>query len=349
MHLFMYALKHAVNPHAIPMIDLSSLVHHGTRLVRPECVLAHSSGIVFASDWTGNGGVAAVSPNGSVDRILVTDSSEPLRPNGIALEPDGTFLLAHLGNNDGGIFRLHADGRTDPVVTELAGEAIPPTNFVVRDLAKRLWITVSTRKSPRSLDYRPNASSGMIIVSDEKGTRIAADGLGYANECAISPDQRYLYVNETFGRRVTRFEITENGTLVRREVIASFDTGTFPDGLCFDQEGGIWITSIISNRVIRIDLSGRQHMVLEDCNRAHVADIEQAFRENRMVRPHLDVNPSGVLRNISSLAFGGPHLRTAYLGCLLGDSIMTFASPVAGHSPIHWDYDLGSIRNILGK
>jgi hypothetical protein len=57
-----------------------------------------------------------------------------------------------------------------------------------------------------------------------------------------------------------------------------------------------------------------------------------------MGRAHLDNLPSRVLRNVSSLAFGGPDLRTAYVGCLLGDSIAVFDSPVAGHPPAHWRY-----------
>jgi hypothetical protein len=44
------------------------------------------------------------------------------------------------------------------------------------------------------------------------------------------------------------------------------------------------------------------------------------------------------LKNISSIAFGGPDLRTAYLGCLLGDALATFRSPVAGAPPAHWNY-----------
>jgi hypothetical protein len=57
-----------------------------------------------------------------------------------------------------------------------------------------------------------------------------------------------------------------------------------------------------------------------------------------MGRPHLDKAAGRILRNISSLAFGGPDLRTAYLGCLLGDTLAHFRSPVAGHPPRHWLY-----------
>jgi hypothetical protein len=55
-----------------------------------------------------------------------------------------------------------------------------------------------------------------------------------------------------------------------------------------------------------------------------------------MGRPHLDKAAGRVLRNISSIAFGGPALRTAYLGCLLDQRLPTFDVPVAGQPPAHW-------------
>jgi sugar lactone lactonase YvrE len=42
---------------------------------------------------------------------------------------------------------------------------------------------------------------------DECGPRIVADGLGYTNELAFSPDGRWLYVNETYGQRISRCEL----------------------------------------------------------------------------------------------------------------------------------------------
>jgi hypothetical protein len=48
---------------------------------------------------------------------------------------------------------------------------------VTRDRAGRLWLTVSTRLSPRSLDYRRSAASGFVVMDDGRGARIVADGL----------------------------------------------------------------------------------------------------------------------------------------------------------------------------
>ncbi len=57
-----------------------------------------------------------------------------------------------------------------------------------------------------------------------------------------------------------------------------------------------------------------------------------------MDRPHLDGIKSRVLRNISSIAFSGADRRTAVLGCLLGDALVTLQLPVAGVAPMHWSY-----------
>ena len=120
--------------------------------------------------------------------------------------------------------------------------------------------------------------------------------------------------------------------------VTGFGKGTYPDGLSFDAEGGVWITSIVSNRVIRVAPDGSQQLVLEDADPAHLDWTEEAYLAGTMGRPHLDKAAGRVLKNISSLAFGGPGLRTAYLGCLLGDAIASFPSPVAGHPPAHWNH-----------
>jgi sugar lactone lactonase YvrE len=320
------------------MIDLDDITFIASGLKRPECVLTHESGLLFAADWTGSGGVAVISPAGAVRRI---EADRPVRPNGIALEPGGTFLLAELGAETGGVFRLHPDGAVEPVVTKLDGRPLPPTNYAHRDTNGRLWITVSTRRKPRDLGYRADVDDGFIVLADARGVRIVADRLGYTNECLVAPDGAHLYVNETFTRRLSRFPIAADGTLGPKEVVASFGAGTYPDGLTFDAEEGVWITSIVSNRVIRIAPDGGQDVMVEDADADHIAWTEQAYRAGELGRPHLDTPAGRRLRNISSLAFGGKDLRTAYLGCLLGDSIACFDSLVAGHPPVHWTHPLG--------
>jgi sugar lactone lactonase YvrE len=228
----------------------------GQGLNRPECVLTHRSGWTFAASWEGKGGVTAIAPDGRASHHLARTAGPPVRPNGVALEPEGTFLLAHLGADDGGVHRLHPDGALEPVLTEVAGRPIPPSNFPAVDNLGRLWLSVSTTVVPRARDYNPNATTGMIILKDHRGARVVADDLGYANEFIVSADCRALYVNETFRRRLVRYEIAADGALQGPEVIVAFGPGDFPDGLAMDADGGFWVTSIVSNRLIHIDADG---------------------------------------------------------------------------------------------
>lgn len=315
--------------------QLSSL---GSNLIRPECVLATRSGALYTADW--RGGVAQVLPDGTETLFTGTmPDGLTARPNGIALMADGSFLMAQLGESDGGVYRLTREGQITPWLREVDGMDLPPTNYVVQDAAGRTWITVSTRLTPRAAAYRSDVANGFVVCVSANGhARIVADGLGYTNEVAVHPSGRWLYVNETFGRRLSRFPLLADGSLGTCETVTEFGAGTFPDGLAFDEEGSAWIVSIVSNRLIRVAQDGSQQVYLEDNEPGHLAWVEQAFQSQSMGRPHLDAIQSQRLRNISSIAFAGPERRTGVLGCLLGNRLETLSMPVAGVAPFHWNF-----------
>lgn len=324
------------NPTAVAALD--ALGRLGSELVRPECVLATAAGDVFTADW--RGGVAHLKPDGSQALYVgQLPDGRTLRPNGIALLADGSFLLAQLGDTDGGVYRLQRNGSTTPWLMAVNGVDLPPTNFVLPDALGRTWITVSTRQQPRAAAYRSDVADGFIVCVNPAGqATIVAEGLGYTNEVALHPSGQWLYVNETFARRLSRFALRADGSLGARETVAAFDEGTFPDGLAFDEAGHAWVVSIVSNRLIRVAPDGSCTLWLQDVDAEHLAWVESAYRAHTMGRPHLDRAASKVLRNISSIAFTGPDGRTAVLGCLLGDSLATLRLPVAGARPVHWDY-----------
>jgi sugar lactone lactonase YvrE len=328
----------------IAPIPLDEIRFRGNGLSRPECLVTHASGLIFASDWQGSGGIACVAPGGAVTRLAARrPADDPLRPNGIALEAGGSFLVAHLGAEHGGLYRLHPDGACEPVLLEVNGQPLPPCNFPLVDSQGRIWLTVSTRAVPRARDYRPGADSGFIVLIEKGAARIVADGLGYTNECALSADESALYVNETFARRLTRFAVAADGSLSHPTVVATFGAGTFPDGLVLDATGAIWITSIVSNRLIRVSPDGHKTLVLEESDPAHLAEVERAFQADHMGRAHLDGSPARTLRNISSLVFGGPGLNEAHLGCLLGERIAILDLPARGLPPPSYTAPLGAL------
>ncbi len=319
----------------------------GHDLNRPECVIAHASGILLVPDWTGNGGISVIFADGAVKRHLVRNAPQVLRPNGIALLEGGDVLLVHLGDEDGGVWRMKPDGTVELEIGEVDGSPLPPSNFCHVDRDDRRWVSVSTRHVPRASAYNRNVCDGFIVLADRQGARIVADGLGYTNECLVHPDGQRLLVNETFSRRLTAFDIAESGDLKNRRTITEFSAGTFPDGMAFDENGDTWIVSIVSNRLIRVDDKGRQSIVVEDADADFMAVAEQAYQAGEMGRPHLDNNPAANLRNISSMAFDGADRRRIVFGCLLGDRLPCVPAPVPGWTMPHYHADITPLLRAL--
>ena len=65
----------------------------------------------------------------------------------------------------------------------------------------------------------------------------------------------------------------------------------------------------------------------------------QAFQNGTYNRQdHLDSGGRRRLGNLSGIGFGGPDLKTVYLGSLFGRQIATFRSPIAGAKPVQWEF-----------
>jgi sugar lactone lactonase YvrE len=330
--------------------DFNNISWRGDSLVRPECVLATAAGYLYVSDF--RGGVTEIAADGTQTFFggQHVEGIGLLKPNGIALLENGDFLIAHLGDSQGGIFRISREGHCSTYISEVDGVAMEPSNFIYLDYQGRLWITVSTTVTPRADAYRKDIGDGYIAVIENGVARKVADGLGYTNEVYVDPDGEHLYVNATFSRELIRFDISadsdyQNNQLTNPQVIANFPAGTFPDGLTRDQEGNFWVTSIVSNRIIKVTPNGEQQVVLQDNDAQHMDWVEEAFQTGQMGRPHLDDIKSECLKSTSSLAFSGPGLSVINLGCLLDqkipslDSRLLLAQGAAGCAPAHWHFD----------
>lgn len=313
-----------------PLVPMSAVNWVGEGLKRPECVLTTAKGEVFAGDH--HSGIAEI---GKPKRDIV-GAPPGFLPNGVAMRSDRQFLLANLGPG-GGVWRLDQDWRLYPHRFEADGELLRVCNFVGVDRDGTEWISVSTRTFPRELSFRPRHADGFIVRADKDGAHIVADGIGFTNECRVDPTGKWLYVNETCAKRVSRFPI-QGKTLGKRETVLDFGPGEFPDGFAFDCEGAAWVACVCANRLIRAEANGRRTLILDGSDPATVAEGETYFNADRGGRHHVDIGARSPLKNIASVAFGGPDLKTVYLGNLAGSAIATFRSPIAGAEPVQWRF-----------
>ncbi len=312
-------------------LDLSDLTYTGHDLVRPESVLAQPNGTLWTSD--GRGGVTRINPNGSQQFI---DGLGGTEPNGLAMTDDGSIIVANLGLSK--VQKLHPDGKVEDYLTEVDGVSITTPNFVFLDSRNRLWISVMTREHhwwPAAASPHPD---GYILLLDEKGPHIVADGLFLTNEIRLDAAEEYLYVVETNMNHILRFRVQPDGSLTDKEVFGpnKLGTGAAIDGFAFDVEGNLWVTLVLRNGLGIITTDGDYQVVFEDPRE----DVLKSFEEkiaSGTAEPNDMVRAAGsTLQFITSLAFGGPDLRTVYLGSLAMSTLPTFQSPVAGLPLRHW-------------
>jgi sugar lactone lactonase YvrE len=99
--------------------------------------------------------------------------------------------------------------------------------------------------------------SACIARVDPDGAIVrAAEDLMFPNGSVITPDGNTFIVGETYGNRLTAFDIADDGALVNRRVFAALDD-CFPDGICLDKEGAVWVADAKGCRVLRVFEGGR--------------------------------------------------------------------------------------------
>ena len=314
----------------IEPFSVSDLSEIGSQLNRPECVLAVPDGSLYTGDWTF--GIARIDPDGTTGPAVDVDLiAEGFRPNGIALMPNGDFLITNMARA-GGVWRVSQRGEISPFATELAGHPIPPTNFVLVD-GERTWITISSTERKHE-HFTAAANTGKILLVQNGHVTVAADGLNWTNEVRVSPRGEYLFVNETFACRTTRYDIAADGMLSSPVQIV-FPHDIYPDGMAFDVEGGLWIACVISNRLVRVAPDLTWTILFEDPDPA-LSEIASSYANGALTWEQISLSRGSQLSNLSSIAFGGPDLQSIYLGGLGHDSVRVLRSPVPGEPMEHW-------------
>jgi gluconolactonase len=328
-------------------VDPLSLKTIGTDLQRPECILAEPNGSLWSAD--ARGGVMHIRPDGSQTLIAqqvesgfsdTTDEASKFTsgtlPNGLTFARNGDILISNFGTDR--LELMTRTGESKILHDTLNGRPIGKVNFVLRDSRDRVWITVSTTISNWMEACSPNVIDGFIAVADEKGLRIVADNLHFTNEIRFDAKEEWLYAVETCGMKITRFRVGPNATLSHRETFGPESHNAFIDGITFDAFGNLWGTHIMTDRIFAITPDGDLRILLDDDNGSVEGKaLLDAFAQDS-VTPELQLACGGTIANwMASLTFGGPDLKTVYIGSLRGTTIPYFTAPVAGLPMIHWN------------
>lgn len=211
-------------------------------LVFPESPRWHD-GRLWVSDW-GAHEVIAVDRKGTSE-VVARVQSFPLC---IDFLPDDRLLL--VSARDRRLLRREPDG-TVVTYADLSPLSEKPWNDIVVDGRGNAYV------NNIGFDFPGGAFAPGIValVTPEGAARQVADGLAFPNGMAVTLDNTTLIVAESYGNRLTAFDIAADGSLSKRRVWAELG-GDHPDGICLDAENAVWYSDVGAQHCVRVREGG---------------------------------------------------------------------------------------------
>jgi sugar lactone lactonase YvrE len=201
----------------------------------------------------------AVYSVGADGQGLRVEAEIPQQPSGLGWLPDGRLLVVSM--RDQRLVTVEPDGSLREYA-DLSGHIRGYPNDMVVDADGRAYVGEFGFDLMAGAPVEP---ARLLCVEPDGTVRVAAERMAFPNGSVITEDGRLL-VCETFGNRVSAFDIGADGSLGGRHVHADF--GPAPtateleealaqvvvgaDGCCLDAEGALWVADTVGGRVIRI-------------------------------------------------------------------------------------------------
>lgn len=311
-------------------LTLSELQTVGQNLERPESIIAERDGTLWISDARGI--VTRMDRDGS--QTLLGNVGH--QPNGLAMDTQGNLYNANIG--DGKVYKLYPDGSCEVILDSIDGMPLGAPNFVFIDSQDRLWISFSTRQSNWFNAITPPQADGYIVLIDNHGARVVAQGLYFTNEIRLNAEESHLYVAETTKSRILRFAVDKDGNLDQKEVFGPDSLGfaAYVDGISFDIQGNLWVTTVFRNGLMIIDPEGEAHTVFEDPVEDALNNTVKKLDNGSLTPEDMSACMGANVQFPTSITFAGADLKTVYIGSLAMPHLLKFQSPVAGLPMRHW-------------
>ena len=309
-------------------IRKDQLTKVGVGAQRPEDVVVSRDGRVWLSDPAS--AAAEALPDGTLNRVGNAGGS----PNGINMDAQGRIIIANVGGletpgGSGPVQRLDVDtGEVEVLADQIDGIPLVSSNYPHVDSQGRIWVTHSTSRSG------PDAFSGdpdgfLFRIETDGSLTMLATEIAFANGVTLDPSEENAYVCSTTQCHVLRFPINADGSLGEREVygpqlgktvadlahlrpLSAEQRGQLgpTDGCGFDQEGNLWVTLPMSNKVVAIT---PQHEVV-----TMIEDLE-----------------GEIMQAPTNVSWGGDDMTDLYIGSIRSNYVVHAKSPIPGERLIH--------------
>lgn len=201
----------------------------------------HENGNIYLVNFQKEGTIGVLSPEHKVNELIQLPQGSV--GNGIRVHPDGDLLVAdYVGHN---ILKINI-------------------------LNKKVQIFAHNKdmNQPNDLAFHPNGflyasdpnwkmSTGQLWLIRSDGTTFCLEkNMGTTNGIEVSPDGKYLFVNESVQRKIWKYKIDKEGFISDKRLFHAFsDFGL--DGMRCDRKGNLYVTRYGKGTVVCLNSSGK--------------------------------------------------------------------------------------------
>jgi len=204
------------------------------RVIGPEDVDMDNEGRLYSG--TQDGKIVRVDANGELSVFATTGG----RPLGLHFDANGNLIVADAWK---GLLSIDPHGAITTLTTETDGKAFQFTNAVAIASDGKIYFTDSSRfhQPDWMLDAFEAKPWGRLLCYDPatKKTQTVMAGLYFPNGVALSQNEDFLIVNETFRYRTLRFWL--KGGRTGTDGVFIDNLPGFPDGVSSTGDGVFWM------------------------------------------------------------------------------------------------------------
>ncbi|MDR3376555.1 MAG: SMP-30/gluconolactonase/LRE family protein [Ancalomicrobiaceae bacterium] len=186
-----------------------------------------------------------ISTDGAVETVCTVEG----RPAGMDFAADGSLLLATGVGRE--LLRIDPSTGARQRVADLGGVAKAFLNDMITHRSGWSWVGDTGFRF--GVDD-PVANGSLWAYHPDYGVKPAAADIFFPNGMVIGPDDTTLYLVETFGKRISAFDIGEAGALTNRRIHAELPGKA--DGMCLDADGCLWTAMLFEGAFLRISPAG---------------------------------------------------------------------------------------------
>jgi gluconolactonase len=237
------------------LMSIDAFTTFAEGLDHPECATRGPDGLIYAGGEAGQ--VYRVKPDDTFEQIATTGGFLL----GICLDADRNVYACDIQRNE--VMRITAAGEVSTYSSGTAQRRMQNPNFPVFDRSGNLYVTSSGHwKQDDGCIFRIRPGGDTEIVSEAARQ--------FPNGCALSADERWLYVVLSLMPGVARLAIESDGTLGEPQTVIELP-GTVPDGVAFDAAGNLFISCYTPDIIYRYSAGGELAVLAQDPCRVTLA------------------------------------------------------------------------------